>query len=235
MLTTAVAAFALAACTTPRDDFLEAGATQLSDAEVIDLIKGNTLKGDDFLVYYSESGDKIVKTGNDNLVFRTWRVNDSGAFCETLVASGREACSPQHLVLNDVHKAFRPNGQALDYEVLGGNQVGTERLATDQIAAAFQNVKEDYVGKDSPDVTATAVWGTDSSFAASWQSSNDSGEVSGTWYVENNMRCIQFDEAPGSYPNPECLSLYTSSAPNTYTSVWPDGRVHGVHTLSPLN
>jgi hypothetical protein len=66
---------------------------------------------------------------------------------------------------------------------------------------------------------------------ADWKSGDHSGTVTGTWYVENDLRCIHFDQSDTT-PNPECVKLY-ATGDDTYTSVWPDGSIHGIHTVTP--
>ncbi len=106
---------------------------------------------------------------------------------------------------------------------------GAVKLTNPQIETLFTNAQEKYVSRDrSSEITAVAAWGGDQSFSADWESGSDSGTLTGRWYIENDMRCVEFDQ--DLKVNPECVSIYRTDG--GYTSFWPDGSIHGLHTVS---
>ena len=107
---------------------------------------------------------------------------------------------------------------------------GARKLTGDEITAAFSDIREDYVGRDS-NIIGAAEWGKDGSFEIVSDLSNTPyTEITGKWYVESDQRCIAFDQ--DLRVNPECVSIYETG--DFYTSVWDDGRLHGEHRLTPL-
>ncbi len=232
-LLVAIAVTATACAATDRDVFIEQGATKLGGAEIVDLVKGNSLQGADFVSYYSDDGAKIVKLGNGSTVYRTWRVADDGSFCETLVRNNREVCESNYYALDGEHKAFRPNGGSIDFDVVNGNRVGIRRLTGEEVEAVFTSAREDFKGVNNPGVTAVGEWSPEGQLVARWKSRNNSGEVNGQLFIENNMRCITFEQDLD--PNPECTWVFTTDKDDTFVSVLPNGKVHGTHAISPLN
>ena len=105
-------------------------------------------------------------------------------------------------------------------------------LSTEEIVSTFSGVKESYVGKDNPEVTATAIWDADGDFKASWAAGNHKGDVTGEWYAENGERCIKNDLPNDDGTDLECHAIYKTG--DVYTSVNKDGSVHGIHSLTPL-
>ena len=111
-------------------------------------------------------------------------------------------------------------------------EAGGKKLSADEITKIFSDVREDYVAVDIPGVTAVAEWKSDGTMKADWKSKNDAGSVKGVWYVKSDERCIKYSEKSPGGPEVECASIYQTG--NNYTSINPDGSVHGTHTLSPL-
>lgn len=109
---------------------------------------------------------------------------------------------------------------------------GSHKMTPDEITRTFTNVKEQYVGRDNPEITAEAEWHADGAFKATWKSGENTGDTVGTWYVENEMRCIKHDVPLPNGVDTECHTMYLTG--DTYTSFNQDGSIHGVHTISPL-
>lgn len=105
-------------------------------------------------------------------------------------------------------------------------------LSTEVIITTFSGVKESYIGKDNPAVTATANFGENGEFEASWKAGKHKGDVSGEWYAENGKRCLKNEKPNQGGTNLECHAIYKTG--NVYTSVNEDGSVHGIHLLTPL-
>ncbi len=109
---------------------------------------------------------------------------------------------------------------------------GAVPLTTEEITTTFSGIKESYVGKDKPGVSATAIFGAEGEYEASWAAGNRRGNAKGEWYAENGKRCLKENKA-GQGSSLECHVFYKTGS--AYTSVNEDGSVHGIHTLKPLN
>ena len=71
-------------------------------------------------------------------------------------------------------------------------------------------------------------------FISRWSNSVDSGEVVGTWRVENNQRCITISKGvPQRVGKESCGPIFRRG--NTYLSINADGSIHGIHSLTPLS
>ena len=107
---------------------------------------------------------------------------------------------------------------------------GSDQLTGEEITALFSDAHESYESRDlDTTVTAESDWGADGSFRTEWQRGGSSGEATGNWWVEGDMSCVRFDQ--DIEPNPTCVKLY-ENGDGTYTSIWPDGKIHGVHTMT---
>jgi hypothetical protein len=109
-------------------------------------------------------------------------------------------------------------------------ETGSHQLSGDEITALFSDAHESYESRDrETTVTAIGEWAADGTMRAEWHQGANSGEVAGSWYVENDLRCVRFDQ--DMTPNPECTKIF-ETGDGTYTSIWPDGKIHGIHTMT---
>ena len=109
---------------------------------------------------------------------------------------------------------------------------GGHKMTPDEITQTFRDVKEQYIDSDNPALTAESEWHSDGAFKATWKSGEETGNTSGKWYVENEMRCIKHDVPLPNGLHTECHRMYQTG--DTYTSINPDGSIHGEHSNSPL-
>lgn len=116
-----------------------------------------------------------------------------------------------------------------------GNKIPEDAvpLTTEEITTTFSGMKESYVGRDNPGVTATANFGDGGEYKASWAAGNQKGNATGEWYAEDGKRCLKENKPSEGGMNLECRIFYKTG--DVYTSVNEDGSVHGIHTLKPLN
>ena len=102
-----------------------------------------------------------------------------------------------------------------------------------EIAKAFSDVRDDAQVQDAAGTRAVNHWYADGRFTSHWSNDLDSGEVTGTWRVEKNLRCIIIATGvPERVGTNRCGFLFRRG--NEYLSLNPDGSIHGIHTLSPL-
>lgn len=109
---------------------------------------------------------------------------------------------------------------------------GATKLTPTEITQTFSGVRELYSGHDNPNVTAVGEWRSDGEFMATWKVGDDAGDTVGKWYVENGQRCIAHDVPLPNGVDTECHTIFKSG--DTFTSLNPDGTVHGTSTISPL-
>jgi len=102
-----------------------------------------------------------------------------------------------------------------------------------EIVKAFGDVRDDARVQDAAGTRAVNHWYADGGFTSHWSSEVDSGKVTGTWRVEKDLRCITIATGlPQRVGKERCGSLFRRG--NEYLSFNPDGSIHGIHTLSPL-
>lgn len=107
------------------------------------------------------------------------------------------------------------------------------QLSGEEILQAFNDVRDDAKVQDAAGTRAVNYWYADGRFVSRWNNAVDSGEVAGTWRVENDLRCITISSGLAQRIGQEsCGPVFRRG--NTYLSFNPDGSVHGIHTLSPL-
>lgn len=76
-------------------------------------------------------------------------------------------------------------------------------------------------------------WYADGKFISFWSTKLASGKVTGTWRVENNLRCITITAGVSGRVGVErCGPLYRKG--DQFLTFNPDGSVHGIHTLKSL-
>ena len=107
------------------------------------------------------------------------------------------------------------------------------QLSDEEILQAFANVRDDAIVQDAAGTRAVNRWHADGRFMSRWSNGTDSGEVTGTWRVENDLRCITISTGlPQRVGQESCGPVFRRGS--KYLSINSDGSIHGVHTLSPL-
>lgn len=106
------------------------------------------------------------------------------------------------------------------------------RLTGEQIASVFSDVVDRATVVDGAGGMAINHWYKDGRFSSNWQVADKTGQLSGRWYVENEMRCVVIDTALADLQadQPRCGPIYSKEG--KYYSVNPAGSMHGVHVLS---
>ncbi len=107
---------------------------------------------------------------------------------------------------------------------------GGQKLTSSEITDTFSGVKETYTAKDIPGLTAESTWSADGKISTDWKIGSKSGNIQGKWYVENDMRCIKHDEPLADGTVTECQAIYRTG--DYYTSLNPDGSLHGIHRVN---
>ncbi|MFK7976407.1 MAG: hypothetical protein AB8C02_09745 [Halioglobus sp.] len=111
---------------------------------------------------------------------------------------------------------------------------GAVQLTGSEIVHAFSNVRDDAEVQDTAATRAVNYWHADGRFFNRWHNGEASGEVSGTWRVENNLRCITILTGLSERLGQEsCRPVFRRGT--QYLSFNGDGSIHGIHTLSPLS
>lgn len=105
---------------------------------------------------------------------------------------------------------------------------GVQLMAAD-IAEVFAGVKESYTAKDVPGLTAETEWAADGRFQASYVIGDNKGTTEGRWFIEGDSRCMKHDAPLPDGSDSECQTLYKTG--DSYTSLNPDGSIHGVHKI----
>lgn len=106
-------------------------------------------------------------------------------------------------------------------------------LDGEEILQAFADVRDDAKVQDAAGSRAVNLWYTDGTFISRWSNGVDSGEVTGTWRVENDMRCITISTGlPQRVGKESCAAVFRRGS--EYLSFNSDGSIHGIHTLSSL-
>ena len=115
----------------------------------------------------------------------------------------------------------------------GEPEVQTIQLSDTEILRAFSDVRDDAEVQDAASTRAVNYWYADGRFISLWNNGIDSGEVTGTWRVENNLRCITISAGlPERIGEESCNPVFRRG--DKYVSFNSDGSIHGIHTLSPL-
>lgn len=111
---------------------------------------------------------------------------------------------------------------------------GYRRLNSEQILAAYANVRDDAQVQDGQGGSAVNHWYADGRFTSEWQSPAGRGKLTGSWYVKDNLRCLTIKTGMPELEGKErCGPVYTKDS--LYYSSNKAGSIHGIHTLSPLS
>lgn len=106
-------------------------------------------------------------------------------------------------------------------------------LSTQEIRERFSNVRDDAEVQDEAGSRAVNDWYADGRFIVRWRNQSGSGEVTGEWWAENDMRCITIQTGlPEREGETACSPLYQRG--DVLISIEPDGSIHAIHRLSPL-
>ena len=107
------------------------------------------------------------------------------------------------------------------------------KLNGGEILRTFADVRDDAKVQDAAGTRAVNHWYSDGNFISRWSNGLDSGEVTGTWRIEKNMRCITITAGlPQRVGKERCGPVFRRGS--EYLSFNSDGSIHGIHTLSPL-
>lgn len=110
---------------------------------------------------------------------------------------------------------------------------GAVALTTGEIRERFSGVRDHAEVQDEESTRAVNDWYADGRFLVRWSNQSESGEVSGKWWAENNMRCIEIQSGLADREGvTSCSPVYRQG--DVLLSVERDGRIHGVHRLTPL-
>lgn len=108
------------------------------------------------------------------------------------------------------------------------------KLSGDQIEQVFANVQDHAMVAGDTGASALNHWYSDGRFISRWKSKTESGEVSGTWRVHNDERCVTIQSGlPDRAGREICSPIYREN--DLYISVNPDGSIHGRHRLTPIH
>lgn len=128
------------------------------------------------------------------------------------------ACSPIHFDNNNISN--------------GSGRPATQ-LTGEEILQAFANVRDDAVVQDKVGTRAVNYWYADGKFISRWSNERGAGDVSGSWRVQNGLRCTTVRTGiPGRMVEESCGAILRSGS--NFISLNADGSIHGVHTLSRI-
>ena len=110
---------------------------------------------------------------------------------------------------------------------------GAVALTTEEILEQFSGVRDAAEVQDQAGTLAVNDWYKNGTFVVRWSNHSESGEVTGRWWAENNKRCIEiYTGLPESKGVTSCSLIYRRG--DVFLSMEPDGRIHGIHRLTPL-
>lgn len=108
------------------------------------------------------------------------------------------------------------------------------RLSTEEIKRVFADVRDEAQVQDSAGTRAVNYWYADGRFINEWSSPDGSGRVTGRWRAKDGRRCVLIRSGlPDRIGKEICGPVYRRG--QTYLSLNPDGSIHGMHTLAPLD
>lgn len=108
------------------------------------------------------------------------------------------------------------------------------KLSGEQIEKVFADVQDDAIVTGDTGASALNYWYSDGRFVSRWRSKTGSGEVSGTWRVHNDQRCVTIRSGLSDRAEPEiCSPIYRENG--LYISFNADGSIHGRHKLTPIH
>ncbi|MFK7730112.1 MAG: hypothetical protein AB8B48_00690 [Pseudomonadales bacterium] len=106
-------------------------------------------------------------------------------------------------------------------------------LSGEEITRAFSDVRDAAEIQDAAGTTAVNHWHGDGRFLNRWKNAASSGEVTGSWRVVGDLRCVLIRSGlQGAIGKEKCSPVY--KAGERYVSINDDGSVHAFHTLTPL-
>lgn len=110
---------------------------------------------------------------------------------------------------------------------------GAVALNTSEIERLFSDALDLAEVQDEEGTRATNHWYSDGTFTVEWGNELASGEVRGKWWAENDQRCIIIETGvEGREGQVSCSPVFRLG--DVILSVEPDGRIHGLHTVTPL-
>lgn len=111
---------------------------------------------------------------------------------------------------------------------------GYKRLSGAEIKQVFGDVLDQAKVVDGAGGSAINNWYKNGRFTSSWESAERSGQLSGNWFVQNDMRCVTLDSEVGDLKanQQRCAPIYSKDG--KYYSVNKSGGVHGVHLVTGI-
>lgn len=108
-----------------------------------------------------------------------------------------------------------------------------QKLNGEEIKIAFSNVRDNAEVQDSLKTTAENQWHADGRFISLWNNQQQSGKVTGRWFVQEDSRCVVIESGiPSMLNQTRCGPIYKRN--QQYYTVNDDGSIHGIHSLSEL-
>ena len=138
--------------------------------------------------------------------------------------------------------------ESISEEVLMDDLVGKTRLTSTQITGLFSDVIDRGEVQNQRGISAETHWHADGTFVSRWWTEADRAgdanpagdksddgavtqQVRGRWRTERDLRCVTFD--PGTQPSWSCAEVWLLDD-GRVLSLSPNGSVHGVHQIAPL-
>ena len=138
--------------------------------------------------------------------------------------------------------------ESISEEVLMGDLVGKTRLTSTQITGLFSDVIDRGEVQNQRGISAETHWHADGTFVSRWWTEADRAadanpagnksddgavtqQVTGRWRTERDLRCVTFDS--GTQPSWSCAEVWLLDD-GRVLSLSPNGSVHGVHQVAPL-
>lgn len=110
---------------------------------------------------------------------------------------------------------------------------GGRVLSGEEIVLAFSDVRDEAEIQDAAGTTAVNRWHSDGRFVNRWKNASESGQVSGSWRVVKDERCVLIRAGlEGAIGKEKCSPVFKVG--DRYMSVNADGSVHAFHTLTPM-
>lgn len=111
-------------------------------------------------------------------------------------------------------------------------------LSTDEILETFSNTLDRGAVQGGNGISAETRWYAGGRFETRWWREGDLDDspdkvnlVTGRWTAKNNQRCVVFDHTPDNAW--QCAAVFQSDD-GRLVSLSPDGSVHGIHQIAPL-
>ena len=178
-----------------------------------------------------------VEVAKRDMVFKTRHI--FGSLLPRVIYLGFACCG--------VAMALGATTESISEEVLMGDLVGKTRLTSTQITGLFSDVIDRGEVQDQRGISAETYWHADGTFVSRWWTEasqsgvtsdltgGDAGavkqQVTGRWRTERDLRCVTFDL--GTQPSWSCAEVWLLGD-GRVLSLTPNGRVHGVHQVAPL-